>query len=89
MKERMPKELKERIRDYVKRLGDVLRTESVEKLVEFVVGEGLSQGFENAPYEVQELTLYKMIANRTDMPKELHDKAVSWLLLRGYSTKIY
>lgn len=70
--------------NYVQQLGKVLKTKSVENLTEFVAKERPELGFQYAPYQMREIAMWKMIANRTDMPKELHDEAVEWLTSHGY-----
>ena len=70
--------------NYIQQLGKVLKTKSVEKLTEFIAKEIPEVGFQNATYEVREITMWKMIANRTDMPKALRKKACKWLVAHGY-----
>ena len=74
--------------DYAKRLGEVLRTKDVNKLTEFIRAEMPISMFPSATYQVREITMWKMIANRTDMPQELHKEACDWLLSHGYSTSL-
>lgn len=73
---------------YVKQLGKVLKTKNVGKLTEFVAKERPELGFQNATYQVREITLWKMIANRADMPRKLHDEACEWLKEHGYDTNL-
>lgn len=73
---------------YAKRLGEVLKTKDVEKLTEFIKEEMPISMLPSAPYQVREITMWKMIANKTDLPQELRDEACQWLYGHGYSTKI-
>ncbi len=75
-------------KNYVQQLGKVLKTKSVEKLTEFVAKERPELGFQYATYKVREIAMWKMIANRTDMPKELHNEAVEWLTSNGYDIEV-
>lgn len=69
--------------DYYKELGEVLKTRSIEALKEFHI-----KYYGEAP-EISDLALevsmHKMICNRTDMPKDLAVYSLGWLVGRGYS----
>lgn len=75
-------------KNYVTQLGKVLKTKSVENLTEFIAKERPQLGFQNATYRVREIAMWKMIANRTDMPKELRDEAIKWLIGHGCDTRL-
>lgn len=83
------------IKDYVNELGTCLKKESVEELRKFVDSHSMYfnpatvERFKNAPDTVVEITLYKMIYARTDMPRKLKIKAKTWLQQRGYNLDIF
>lgn len=72
--------------DYYKELGEALKTRSIEALKEFHI-----KYYGEAP-ELNDLALEvsmnKMICNRTDMPKDLAMDSLHWLMSRGYSPRI-
>lgn len=80
----------EELGKYSFELGQALRKESVGELIaclernKGLFGKERLEAFRKADREVQEITLRKMICERTDLPKGLRKKATEWLLIRGY-----
>lgn len=79
---------------YVKELGECLKKESIDELRKFVQKYSglfdpvMVKHFSTAPNGVIEITLYKMIYSRTDLPEKLREKAKKWLLDRNYTAGI-
>lgn len=76
------------ISNYTTDLLDTCLTYSVEEFRAFV-DRWRSEGvyppcFDLASNEVIEITIRKIIVNRTDAPKHEREKAAAWLLSRGY-----
>lgn len=75
-----------KIDDYVKDLGDALRTRDIDELKRFYV----KYRGEMPPIDdkVLEISMHKMICNRTDMPRDMVMDSMVWLAERGFSPRI-
>lgn len=82
------------MRTYQKDLKECLLKESVEELDKFfedhqdVIGKQVAEQWKVASDTVKQVTLYKMIYNRIDLPTDLRQKARLWLIARGCRTTI-
>ena len=72
--------------DYYEELGKALRTRDIEELKRFFIL------FRNekptVSDKVLEISMHKMICNRTDMPEDLVMDSFDWLEERGLSPRI-
>lgn len=73
------------IEDYTKELKKVLLTKDYKELQKFVEEQ---QGLKMRD-NVAEITLHKMICNKTDLPKKMQKESKKWLNNRGYSEHIW
>lgn len=75
-----------KVHNYVKELGEVLKTADIEELKKFARKHGQDLSKED---EILEIWMHKMICTRTDMPEELKKESREWLVSRGYSPFIF
>lgn len=69
--------------DYYKELGEALKTRNIEALKEFHIKYyGKAPDISDLALEV---SMHKMICNRTDMPNDLALDSLAWLLSQGYN----
>lgn len=73
------------ITEYTKELKKVLLTKDYKELQKFAEQQ---QGLKMRD-NVAELTMHKMIYNRTDMPAKMQEESKKWLNDRGYSEHIW
>lgn len=72
------------IEDYIEELKKVLLTKDYKELQKFAEEQ---QGLKMRD-NVAEITMHKMIYNRTDMPRDMQEESKKWLNDRGYSEHI-
>lgn len=81
-------------RAYVKERDKMLLKRDVNEFRKFVKNheelyeKEYLERFEKASDEILEITLHKMIASVTSLPKKLVQESILWLLERGYSPVI-
>lgn len=73
------------IKEYNTELKKVLMTKDYKELQKFVQEQ---QGLKMRD-NVAEITLHKMICNKTDLPKKMQKESKKWLNNRGYSEHIW
>ena len=72
--------------DYYKELGRALRTRDIDELKKFFFE--FRHEKPAVSDKVLEISMHKMICNRTDMPENLIMESRLWLMSRGYSPRI-
>ena len=83
------------ISKYSVELAKCLEKESIEELDKFVeehqkdLDKKMVKAWRVAKREVKELTLYKMIANKTNVDNKLRCKARRWLREHGSSAEVF
>ena len=83
-----------RVNKYVKERDKMLLKRDVNELRKFVkrfeeyYEKDYLERFEKATDEILEITLHKMIANVTSLPRDFVLESVQWLIERGYSPMI-
>ena len=78
--------MSEKLEEYEKELGKVLKTKDVKKLRKFCKKWCLEAPKDD---EVLEIAMHKGICERTDMPLDLKTKSMLWLMERGYTPWVY
>lgn len=73
------------IEDYTKELKKVLLTKDYKKLQQFAEEQ---QGLKMRD-NVAEMTMHKMICNKTDMSRDMQEESKKWFNDRGYSEHIW
>ena len=82
------------IEQFVKERDEMLLKRSVPALRQFLeehkecYPEGFIEGFRLVSDAVAEITLHKMIANVTTLPKKYRVLSRLWLIVRGYSDEL-
>lgn len=82
------------IEQYVKARDQMLIKRSVPALRQFVEDhkeyytEEFVKAFRSASDKAAEITLHKMRANCTSIPKKYRVLSILWLVSRGYSTEV-
>lgn len=82
---------KRQIEQFVKERNEALYSLDRDKILAFVRkynGEEFAQQMENADELVFWGSVYKGIANITNAPKAMHNKAIAWLKEHGFSPVI-
>lgn len=83
-----------KLQRYVKERDEMLLKRDVEALRKFVndhasyFSADYVKAINNAPANILEITLHKMIVNVTSLPKSLKNESAKWLLDHGYSGEI-
>ncbi len=82
------------IQKYIKARDEMLLKRDVEALRKFVNDHesyftaDYVKAINNAPANILEITLHKMIVNVKSLPKSLKNESAKWLLDHGYSGEI-
>lgn len=72
--------------DYYEDLADALRTREIDELKRvYVKYRGEKPPIDDKALEV---SMHKMICNRTDMPRDMAMDSMVWLAERGFSPRI-
>ena len=75
-------------RDEMLKKGDIAEMRRFVKANASYYSDDFRKAINNAPDNILEITLHKMVIGVPDLPKKVRERSIRWLWERGYSLNV-